>query len=160
MAAILPALLALAAATTSARPDGLPAPEHALISVVAHGEGVQVYVCQDGGWTPVGPEATLTDAQGARIGRHYAGPSWQATDGGVVAGAVIAKTPSPTGTGLDWLLLRAVSAPAKGLFAGVSYIERQKTSGGRPPGRCDAARNGAQVRVPYSAEYDFFVPSK
>jgi hypothetical protein len=155
------ALIALAAVTTAARPDGLPTPQKALVSVVAHGEGVQIYTCQGGAWTLTAPEATLTDAQGRRIGRHYAGPSWQATDGGVVTGQVIAKTPSPAGDGIDWLLLRATSAPAQGLFANVGYIERQKTAGGRAPaGGCDAAHEGQAVRVAYSAEYDFYTPTK
>ena len=153
------ALLALAAMTTAAHPDGLPAPKDALVSVVAHGEGVQIYACQAGAWILTGPDATLTDTQGHTLGRHYAGPSWQATDGGVVTGKVIDKTTSPTGDGIDWLLLRATSAPDQGLFAHVTYVERQKTSGGRPPkGGCDAAHAGQQVRVPYSAEYDFYAP--
>ena len=100
--------------TTAAHPDGLPAPKDALVSVVAHGEGVQIYACQAGAWILTGPDATLTDTQGHTLGRHYAGPSWQATDGGVVTGKVIDKTTSPTGDGIDWLLLRATSAPDQG----------------------------------------------
>ena len=53
----------------------------------------------------VAPEADLFDASGTKIGRHYAGPHWESTDGGKVAVTVKESTDAPQADGIPWLLL-------------------------------------------------------
>ena len=84
----LAALLAAGCAThqTVAMPEKLkPGPGESLAMIVP-AKGVQIYECRagkDGGyeWAFVAPEADLFDTRGNRIGRHYAGPHWEAADG-------------------------------------------------------------------------------
>src|SRR5712692_9969228 len=74
-------------------PDRLQPPEGHALLLLAYAYGVQIYRCQA---TPAGPfewvfqapEADLFSEEPARIGRHYAGPTWEATDGSKVVGQV------------------------------------------------------------------------
>src|SRR5579871_4777870 len=63
------------------------------------GTGDQVYTCSATGgqfaWTLKAPDATLTDEKGGVVGKHFAGPTWQAQDGSSVVGEAIATSPSP-----------------------------------------------------------------
>ena len=149
-AAVLGVVLALAAMAVEARAAGI-------IALQAH--GVQVYACtatRTGfAWSLTGPDATLATLAGAPAGRHFAGPSWQATDGSTVVGAVVASG-SAAGS-VPWLVLRAKSHSGAGLFSNVTYVTRSGTIGGLPPSSgCDAAHAGASARVPYHATYSFF----
>ena len=124
------------------------------------GRGVQIYRCTatDGGfaWKLTGPDATLTDAQGTVVGRHFAGPSWQAADGSLVVGEVLAASDGARGA-VPWLVLHAKSHAGAGAFAAVRYIVRSRTEGGVAPANgCDTAHDGASVRIPYSATYTLF----
>ena len=140
----------------------IPVTEQAL-ALTATGRGDQIYQCSTapaaiGGyaWTLVGPKAVLSDAHGVVIGRHYAGPTWEASDGSKVVGKVLAKQPSPNG-GVDWLLLKMGSTSGGGLFATVTYIRRLATSGGAAPSTgCAADTAGRSVSIPYSATYEFY----
>jgi hypothetical protein len=162
MLAALPFVL-VAAAAASAPPDLAPPPDASLV-LRAQGRGVQIYVCaappdQPGryGWRFVAPEANLFSANGERVGRHYAGPTWEGVDGGKVVGEVRAKAPSPDPGSVDWLLLSAKAANRTGVLGAVSYVRRLKTVGGQAPaGGCSGANSGDEIRVPYSAEYDFY----
>jgi Protein of unknown function (DUF3455) len=123
--------------------------------------GVQVYVCEQlsgaYAWRLKGPEATLLDAAGSEVGRHFAGPSWQAKDGSTVVGEALVTSRSPTEGAIPWLVLRAKSHAGGGVFASVEYIVRSQTEGGVPPAAgCDQAHLGAQSRIPYSAVYTLF----
>jgi hypothetical protein len=125
------------------------------------GKGVQIYGCEavaDGFvWRFKAPEAVLTDASGAEIGRHFAGPSWQAKDGSIVVGALLASSPAPQPAAIPWLVLQAKSHSGTGLFGSVGYILRSRTEGGvAPSSGCDASHVGAEIRVPYSAVYTLF----
>jgi Protein of unknown function (DUF3455) len=69
-------------------PDKLKPGANELLAMIVAAKGVQIYECrarkdQVGGyeWAFVAPEADLFDARGNRIGRHYAGPHWESTDG-------------------------------------------------------------------------------
>ncbi len=133
---------------------------HAADAIELLGRGVQIYGCTatDGSfaWKLTGPDATLTDAQGMVAGHHFAGPSWQASDGSLVVGEVLAASAGAKGA-VPWLVLHAKSHTGAGAFATVKYIVRSRTEGGAAPaGGCDAAHAGASVRVPYSATYTFF----
>lgn len=125
------------------------------------GKGAQVYGCQAKGaafaWTLKGPDARLLGPDGQVVGRHFAGPSWQAQDGSVIVGEPLAASPSPQAGSVAWLVLRVKSATGAGLFANIAYVTRTATQGGvAPAGGCDAAHVGAEARVPYSATYTFF----
>lgn len=125
------------------------------------GKGVQIYTCQATGsdfrWTLKGPDAVLTDAAGKTVGRHFAGPSWQAADGSTVVGEPVVASPSPAPGSVAWLVLRAKSHMGAGLFADIAYIVRTSTDGGAAPSTgCDAAHPTVEVREPYSATYTFF----
>ena len=146
--------------------QSLPVPLAVGDSVVllkAQASGVQVYTCQaappkDGvptyAWVLKGPEAALSGSDGARIGRHYAGPTWEAADGSKVVGVPLASAASPGN--VPWLLLAAKSTSGRGRFSKVTYVERVLTSGGVAPKSADAAQAGAEARVPYTATYVFY----
>ncbi|HKT27541.1 DUF3455 domain-containing protein [Dyella sp.] len=151
-------LFALPAFAVGIHAQASPARPHA---IEAFAKGVQIYSCKDAGnsyaWTLKGPDATLSDAKGHAIGRHFAGPSWQAEDGSVVVGEMLSASPSPDAGAVAWLVLHAKSHSGKGDMASVQYIVRTRTEGGAAPATgCDAAHASAEVRVPYSAVYLFF----
>jgi hypothetical protein len=130
-----------------------------------HAVGVQIYTCLAGkdepthyDWALKAPEAELSDRAGNKIAKHYAGPTWVARDGSKVTGEVLARADSPGGNGVAWLLLSAKSTSASGIFAAVRFIQRLYTVGGKAPSDgCGQASAGSEVRVPYSAEYRFFI---
>ncbi|WP_428483377.1 DUF3455 domain-containing protein [Rhodopila sp.] len=132
------------------------------------GKGEQIYTCAvtlgaatSGGaaWKLKAPEATLLDASGHVVGRHFAGPTWQASDGSKVVGTPLIASASPDPGAITWLVLRATAHDGAGLFASVAYIARTRTVGGVAPATgCDGSHQGAEIRVPYSATYTFFKP--
>jgi hypothetical protein len=160
----LPALLA--GCTWTSRidvPDNLkPAAGEALQSVLA-ARGVQIYECRAKKDTPsatewafVAPEAQLFD--GAKlVGKHYAGPHWEANDGSKIVGAVKARADAPQAGAIPWLLLTTKSDGPAGTFSKVSSVQRVSTVGGIAPAEgCNSAAIGKVVRVPYTADYRFF----
>ncbi len=125
------------------------------------GKGVQIYSCTaaaaGAAWKLNAPDAILTDAAGHILGHHFAGPTWQATDGSKVVGTAIAVNASPSKGSVAWLLLRASVVSGNGLFGHVVYVVRTRTMGGVAPARgCDSGHIGAETRIPYSATYTFF----
>jgi hypothetical protein len=69
-------------------PEKLKPPANESLAMIVAAKGVQIYECRAKKdqvaiyeWAFVAPEAGLFDARGNRIGRHYAGPHWEATDG-------------------------------------------------------------------------------
>ena len=133
----LAAVIAIAAATAPAPPN-LTVPADASLSLRAQGRGVQIYVCEakpdQAGrydWRFVAPEADLFGPGGEKIGRHYAGPSWEGADGGKVVGEVRAKASSPDPAAIDWLLLSAKSASGAGALGRTRYVRRIDTAGGK-----------------------------
>jgi hypothetical protein len=157
-------LLAAIAAASAPVPPLLAVPASASLVLQAQGRGVQIYVCaaqpdQPGryDWRFVAPQANLFGPDGARIGRHYAGPTWEGADGGKVVGEVRAKAASPDPSAIDWLLLSAKAANGTGVLGQVGYVQRVDTIGGRAPAAgCSGANAGEQTQVPYSAEYKFY----
>jgi Protein of unknown function (DUF3455) len=126
--------------------------------------GVQIYECRATGdlyappqWTLVAPEAELFDADGKRVGRHFAGPRWEADDGSRIVGSAKARVDAPQSDAIAWLLLSATSEGGPGRFSGVKQVQRIHTVGGTAPTTaCSLPTPGAPVRVPYSADYVFF----
>jgi hypothetical protein len=145
-------------------PEGLQPPAGQNLVLTARGTGVQIYECgaaKEGpaqfSWIFKAPEADLADASGRPLGKHYAGPTWEAGDGSKVVGEVVAKHDAPVSSAIPWLLLRAKSTSGSGIFTAVASIQRLHTVGGGPPrDGCDAAQLGRESRVPYSAVYRFY----
>jgi hypothetical protein len=120
--------------------------------------GVQIYKCDGTSWTFVAPRADLVDDNGQLIIKHFAGPTWQATDGSsVVAGRVDGVTVDPNA--IPWLLTTAGSGG--NLLAPTTYIQRINTVGGLAPTQaCNAAKSGTLKEVPYKADYFFYKSTK
>ncbi len=151
-------------ADMNAVPAALKAPAGQVLTLSARGTGVQIYVCMANkddptrfSWTLKAPEATLRDKSGKPVGRHYAGPTWEAADGSKVVGEVVAKTDAPDTAAIPWLLLRAKSTSGTGAFGAVASIQRLRTSGGKAPATgCDKGAADKDTRIPYSADYLFY----
>ena len=149
------ALTAVAGAAHAQAPATKPA------AIEAFAKGVQIYTCKAANgsyaWALKAPEASLSDAKGHAIAKHFAGPSWQAEDGSVVVGEPAQVSPSPDAGAIPWIVLHAKSHTGSGEMASVQYIVRTRTEGGVAPATgCDASHAGTEVRVPYSAVYLFF----
>ncbi len=146
----------------TARAAALDAPQGNGRAISLSARGVQIYEClpaQAGalGWTFKAPEATLFDREGKVVATHYAGPTWESTtDGSKVKGTRVASEASTSPGAIPQLLLSAaVLAPGK-TFGQVSFIQRMNTVGGSAPAAgCEAATQGAELRVPYTAVYNF-----
>jgi hypothetical protein len=139
-------------------PNKLAPPQEAVLVGKYAAKGVQIYVCNAKGganeWGFKTPEAELTDAQGQRFAKHYAGPTWEASDGSKVVGKPLASEPAPKADAIPWLLLSAEPS-GSGLLAGTRFVQRINTSGGvGPTGACPTA--GTERRVDYTADYIFY----
>ena len=169
-AAVLFGVLASAGATSNAAtiadvPEALKVQANEKLSLEAHATGVQIYECKASKddplkfeWAFKAPEAELFDSAGKRIGKHYAGPTWESNDGSKVVGEVKAKDAGPDANAIPWLLLSAKSTTGEGVFAHTQSIQRLHTVGGKAPADgCNQALMGKEARVPYKATYFFYV---
>ena len=133
-------------------------------AMIVPARGVQIYECrarkEQAGtyeWAFVAPEAELFDTRGNKIGRHYAGPHWEATDGSKILGTLKERADAPTAGAIPWLLLTAKSVGPAGSFSKVTSIQRVNTVGGvAPKSSCTKAAAGTPARVNYTADYYFF----
>ncbi|MDO9714414.1 DUF3455 domain-containing protein [Paracraurococcus lichenis] len=142
-------------------PDSIAAPNTRPVMTV-HAAGAQIYECTpvaDGrrGWRFREPIAALF-VNGVTAGRHFAGPSWQLTDGALIVARAAASAPGATGEDVPWLKLAVVEGRASGQLAAVTVIQRINTRGGTLTGPCDTV--GALRPVPYSSDYVFLAPSR
>jgi hypothetical protein len=149
--------------STKGVPPALKTPDGEVLSIAAHAAGVQIYECLATtgatafAWTLKGPEAQLRYEAGRELGKHYAGPTWEANDGSKVVGDVVAHEAGPDPTAIPWLLLRAKTTSGTGVFTAVRSIQRLHTSGGKAPTTgCEKQYAGTEVRVAYSADYYFY----
>ena len=108
-------------------------------------------------WTFVGPDAKLMDENKKEVGKYYAGPTWEATDGSKVTGKQLAVSPGAAGS-IPLQLVQAAPSTGKGAMTDVTYIQRLNTVGGIAPATpaCAAANVGAKNNVGYQADYVFF----
>ena len=141
-------------------PEALAVPAGNSLAFELQAEGVQIYECTgDAGafaWTFRAPEAALYGPGGQPAGKHYAGPTWEASDGSKVAGAKVGDA-APDKAAISWLLLRASSHAGSGRMGEVTFIQRVRTAGGKAPSEgCDAAKASTVARVPYRAAYCFY----
>lgn len=146
-------------------PDNLRIPAMQRLSLKTRATGVQIYDCKPGKddparfeWVFRAPEAKLFDAAGRRIGKHYAGPTWESNDGSQVVGEVKARDDAPDVDAIPWLLMSAKSTSGAGVLGQTVAIQRVQTVGGKAPvSGCSEAQAGKEARVPYSAMYYFYV---
>jgi Protein of unknown function (DUF3455) len=154
-------LLVSISASAQVAPKELQPPAGEQLVVQVHAKGDQIYTCkEDGGqyaWTLKAPEAQLFDKSGKPFGKHFAGPSWEASDGSRVMGKAAANAPSPDADSIPWLLLTVIGRSGEGVLAHVTSIQRINTKGGKARASgCDAAHAGQEDRAAYSADYVFF----
>ena len=126
-----------------------------LLSV--HAEGAQVYECKAGGagqlgWAFREPVATLING-GRTVGRHYAGPTWELTDGALVQGQPAASAPGATPDDVALLKLDVIAHRGTGALSNATTVLRLHTRGGVLTGPCPAS--GDLRAVSYSADYVF-----
>jgi hypothetical protein len=163
--AALVATATLKAETGAAIPEKLRLPDSQKVSLEVRATGVQIYSCGASKtdparfeWTFKAPEADLLDVAGTKLGSHYAGPTWESTDGSKVVGEVKAKDDGPDPTAIPWLLLSAKSNSGTGVFARTLSIQRLNTVGGKAPADgCDQAHADKEARIAYKATYAFSV---
>jgi len=153
---LLSGSLASAPAAETPLPDAIAAPG-ATVVLTVHAEGAQVYECKAGTdgrltWAFREPIATLM-ADGKTVGRHYAGPNWEHSDGSAVVGKAIGNAPGATASDIPWLKLEVVSKRGSGVLSDVTTVQRINTKGGKLEGACDSA--GSYRSAPYSADYVF-----
>jgi hypothetical protein len=146
----------LASAASAQLPDSIAAPGAAPVLQV-HAEGAQVYECKADTagrliWTFREPIATLF-ADGKTVGRHYAGPTWEHSDGSAVAGKVVGSAPGAAPGDIPWLKLEVASRRGSGVLGDVTTVQRINTQGGKLDGACERA--GTYRSAPYSADYVF-----
>ena len=150
--------------TMSGVPQPLKVPATQVLSLETQGTGVQIYECKASKddsmrfeWAFIAPEAELFDSAGKRVGRHYAGPTWEANDGSKVVGEVRGRYNGPDPNAIPWLLLTAKSTSGNGVFGQTQSIQRVHTVGGKAPEEgCNQTQVGKEARVPYTAEYYFY----
>jgi len=144
-------------------PENIKAPSDQHLVLRAHALGDQIYACQplpsgdsQFAWVLSAPDAKLFDDTGKEIATHFAGPTWQSTDGSQVKGKVVAQS-VPDSDSIPWLLLTAVDHSGKGIMSDVVTIQRLDTKGGKAPAiGCDAQHEGEKRRVNYTADYYFY----
>ena len=144
-------------------PQQIQAPANEQLLLQVHAKGDQVYTCKGDAaqfaWALKPPDAQLFDKDGKPFGKHFAGPSWEASDGSRVTGKAVANVPSPDADSIPWLLVNIVNHEGSGVLSRATTIQRINTKGGKAPASgCDAAHAGQEVRVAYSADYLFYAP--
>ncbi len=137
-------------------PPAVAAPGETVVATY-HAEGAQIYACKAGSdgklaWAFREPIATLL-SNDQTVGRHYAGPSWELTDGSAVTGKAVGNAPGATAADIPWLKLDVVTHRGSGLLSDVTTVQRLNTHGGAAQGACDQA--GTFRSVAYSADYSF-----
>ena len=148
--------LAGASASETPLPEALAAPGTTAV-LTLHAEGAQVYECKAGSdgklaWSFREPIATLL-LDGKTVGRHYAGPNWEHSDGSAVVGKAAGNAPGATPNDIPWLKLEVISHRGSGTLTAATTVQRINTIGGKLEGACDKA--GAFKSAPYSADYVF-----
>ncbi len=147
--------------------DSIKAPYDQRLVLWGHASGDQIYICQSStpgdsqfAWVLSAPDANLVDDNGEAIAKHFAGPTWQSTDGSQVKGKVVSQA-APDPDSIPWLLLTATDHTGTGIMSDVRTIRRLNTKGGKAPTTgCDAQHQGEKSRVSYTADYYFYALAK
>src|SRR3954462_13005027 len=128
-------------------PDVIKVPSTDSFSLATTAKGVQIYECRAKKddparfeWVFKAPEADLFDGDGKKIGKHYAGPTWESNDGSKVVGELKARAEAKDTNAIPWLLLGVKKHEGEGVFSKVPGLPRIDTAGGKAPaGGCDGA---------------------
>jgi hypothetical protein len=125
-----------------------------------YAQGVQIYTWNGTDWGSAVPEALLFHGEGIVV-THFAGPTWESNSGSKVVGALPPKSVTVDTNAIPWLLLKAVPelTEGPGIFANTSFIHRVNTVGGKAPS-VNGDFVGQEARVPYTADYFFYRPTK
>jgi hypothetical protein len=155
-ATVLSAALVLSSTAKAQVPDAIAAAGETAV-VTMHAEGAQVYECKaDAGgklvWQFREPVATLI-LEGKTVGRHYAGPTWEHSDGSALVAKAVGRVPGVAQRDIPWLKLEVTERRGNGTLSDVTTIQRINTQGGATDGSCERA--GALLSMPYSADYVF-----
>ncbi|MEH1796398.1 MULTISPECIES: DUF3455 domain-containing protein [unclassified Nostoc] len=151
-------------ADVAAIPDSIKVPNGEQLLLKASAKGSQIYICKPKSespeqyeWTFKAPDAVLLNEQGQDLGKHYAGPTWEAKDGSKVVGKLKSKADAPQEDAIPWLLLKAQSHEGNGIFRQVNWIQRINTVGGKAPVKgCDKSSQNQEIPVNYTADYLFY----
>jgi hypothetical protein len=154
----------LLAAPASLIPANLNVPDQNVQLFRTSAIGYQIYVCKAKAddpnifeWTFKAPEAELRNEAGEKVGKHYAGPSWEGNDGSKVVGEVVERSNAPEASAIPWLLLKARANDGAGAFSTVTYVQRIETVGGIAPTEgCDRSTVDSERGVEYTATYTFY----
>jgi hypothetical protein len=149
----------------SSVPKVLLPPQGEALILHLNGKGKQIYTCQSAGgvyaWKLKAPDAKLFRPNGELAGRHFAGPTWEASDRSRITGKVVASAPSPDSNSIPWLLLSVTSHDGAGNMSRVQSVQRLETKGGvAPVSGCSASNENQEMPVPYEAGYYFYGTSK
>lgn len=167
-AALLAAPANAQPAPAAVAPDAVPdaiklGPEYTLILTVT-GTGTQTYEAKPTKddpkkfeWVLKAPAAELTESgTNKKVGKHYAGPTFEHNDGSKVVGKITGKAPAPNAADLDWVVADLTSTGGAGALAKAVKLQRVNTKGGKAPATAEAADAGKEKVVPYSTTYKFF----
>ena len=137
-------------------PAAIAAPGEAVVLTV-HAQGAQVYECKAGADGKLAfafrePIATLI-VDGKTVGRHYAGPNWEHSDGSAVTAKAAGNAPGATSDDIPWLKLEVTANRGSGVLSNVTTVQRINTKGGKLEGPCEKA--GTFKSAPYAADYVF-----
>jgi hypothetical protein len=146
-------------------PAPIAEPAGSELVLIAHAEGVQIYVCRldaagKPSWVLKAPDAVLSDPQGYTIGSHYTGPTWKHNDGSEITGKAAAKVDAPDAGAIPWLLVEVTGHSGRGIFSLITTIQRIHTAGGLAPAACGENDHDREVRSTYSADYYFYAAPK
>ena len=138
-------------------PDSIAVTGEDLVATL-HAQGSQVYECKVDiagklVWQFREPIAMLV-VDDKTVGRNFAGPTWELTDGSRLTGKVSGRAPGATASDIPLLKLDVTSRQGSGQLSGVATILRLNTKGGVGEGPCERA--GTFLSVPYSADYMFY----
>ncbi len=144
------------AQTLPSIPDNLKPPGTEKLALQARAEGDQIYTCDGSTWVLSGPDAKLFDETGKQVASHFAGPTWEWSDGSRVVGRPVANA-APDPASIPWLLLTVTDHQGSGAMHRVSSIQRLSTKGGKAPASgCDMSHKGETARAHYTAIYCFY----
>ena len=130
----------------------------------ATGRGKQIYGCQAAAgdpaefeWVLKRPQAELLDAKSRRVGRHFEGPTWEATDGGEVVGGVLQRATAPRPRCGSLAAVESQIHPGDGpLRTGDVYSASGHGGRRRSAGGCYQAHAGKEIAIDYHADYYFY----
>lgn len=149
-------LTAFAGAAAAQVPEAVAAKGEVVVLQV-HAEGAQVYECKAASgvglaWVFREPIASLF-RDGKTVGRHYAGPTWEDTDGSAIVAKVAGRAPGASAKDIPLLKLEVTDRRGTGVLKDVTAVQRLNTKGGVAEGACEKA--GDFLSVPYSSDYVF-----